>query len=322
MIVEQFLRLPGPATPDGVRPLFTEVGAAPTPTNCVLPPGSIVRFGTTYYLQRGTLTVPAWSVISTLVAQDLSALTGIAKLTAGVFSAATADTDYSRPIGPPGVYRARALSFLSLAASDATVGEFFDDFVVLGNAAAIYNWTPGVAGSGSVSCLTAAVGGGQPTLSTGATGGSARDCNGSIGVVANVSTGKAYVAFRFKIGTAVDAAALLGAGFDNAADNKTIQVGFFGPLNAANFVLQYDGFNAGSSVDLGVAVDTNYHVAEVYVKGDGKCYGRIDGGAEFSATMASAPADYVKAYICCRNGATAANRTLIVDWYYSMFVRT
>jgi hypothetical protein len=48
-----------PALPDGVTPTFEEIGAAPTAA-WVRPPGSIVRFGTTYYWQAGSLTEPDW----------------------------------------------------------------------------------------------------------------------------------------------------------------------------------------------------------------------------------------------------------------------
>jgi hypothetical protein len=57
-----------PGSPDGVTPVFVEVGAAPTAGNAPYPPGSIVRFGTTYYLQRGTLAAPVWSALSTVLA--------------------------------------------------------------------------------------------------------------------------------------------------------------------------------------------------------------------------------------------------------------
>lgn len=52
-----------PALPDGVQPTFEEVGVAPTAANCVRPPGSIVRFGTAYYWQVGTLAAPIWAVV-------------------------------------------------------------------------------------------------------------------------------------------------------------------------------------------------------------------------------------------------------------------
>jgi hypothetical protein len=53
-----------------VTPTFEEIGAAPTAA-WVRPPGSIVRFGTTYYWQAGSLTEPDWRPFP--IAGDLAA---------------------------------------------------------------------------------------------------------------------------------------------------------------------------------------------------------------------------------------------------------
>lgn len=47
---------------DGVTPVFEMVGAAPT-SALLRPPGSIVRFGTDYYWNAGTLLLPAWVLL-------------------------------------------------------------------------------------------------------------------------------------------------------------------------------------------------------------------------------------------------------------------
>jgi hypothetical protein len=225
-------------------------------------------------------------------------------------------------IGPRAIYRARALAALGLNPADPMVGEFFDDFITASAGSSIYNWTSGVAGSGTVNAQTAGTGGGHVTLQTGATGSSAQDLNGMVGAVANVSTGKGYAAARFSVATAVDNQAIGVIGWLNQVNNKSICVGFNGTLNAGNFVLQDDGFHSGVGTDLGLAFDTNKHIFEVFFRGDGKAYGQVDGLAVVSHTMAAAPADYVKHYLSARNGTTATNRSIIVDWYYSMFVRT
>jgi hypothetical protein len=88
-------------TPDGLTPFFVEAGAAPTAGNAAYPPGSIVRFGTTYYLQTGTLAAPVWTSLATLITPTVLALlsTGLLKNTAGVLSTAFPGVDYTKGPG-------------------------------------------------------------------------------------------------------------------------------------------------------------------------------------------------------------------------------
>jgi hypothetical protein len=99
-VLKRFLDDGPPGTPDGVTPFFVEAGAAPTAGNAPYPPGSIVRFGTTYYLQSGTLAVPVWTSLATLITPSVLALlsTGILKVTTGTgaLSTAAAGVDYSK----------------------------------------------------------------------------------------------------------------------------------------------------------------------------------------------------------------------------------
>jgi hypothetical protein len=52
----------GGTYPDGITPGFEEGGAVPTVAT-VRPPGSIIRVGTVYYWQMGTLAAPVWAVV-------------------------------------------------------------------------------------------------------------------------------------------------------------------------------------------------------------------------------------------------------------------
>jgi hypothetical protein len=216
------------------------------------------------------------------------------------------------------IYISKALALLG---DPDDYSEFFDDVYV--DTDPSRSWVKTVGGSGAFSpTAVAAQAGGMGRFTTGATGTSTAEAAISTGFVAAVSTSLWYVASRFRIQTAVDNVATVGAGILNAAGNKSLMVGFFGALDAANFVVQFDGLRAGTAVSLGVAVDTNFHVFEIYGLGDSKVRARIDGGtAVVSGAFASAPADFCKGYVSARNNATAANRNLDVDWFLSVGTR-
>lgn len=236
----------------------------------------------------------------------------------------TGGTDYVEPIGPRAYFAARAKTALSLSNADPLYAEFFDDFITQSSSSAVLGWTSGVAGSGTISTTDFSGGGGVARLKSGSTGSSAQDINGLVGALANVSTKKGYFAARFACQTTVDSTTTIAAGVLNAANNKNISVGFWGALNSSNFVLQYDGSPTagGSVVDLTLAKDTAFHIVELWFLGDGSAYARIDNGATFSHAMSSAPTDYVKFWITCRNGTTAADQHNDVDCYYALCQRS
>jgi hypothetical protein len=70
-----------------------------------------------------------------------------------------------------------------------------------------------------------------------------------------------------------------------------------------------------------VALDTAYHVFELWGLADNKLYARIDGGATVSVTIAS-PADSMAFAMIARNGTTAADRELDTDWMLVMGERS
>lgn len=229
---------------------------------------------------------------------------------------ATAAPAYNPPLGTLQSTLSTYLQAATTALGISDYSYFFEEWY--SDSSLPRTWNGVLAGSGAFTPVLAASGGAIGRFSTGASSGSASDANCSSGLAAVVSTAKWYVASRFRIQTAVDSVTQIGVGVQNAASNATIMVGHFGALSAANFIVQYDGLRTGSFVSLGVAADTNFHVFELYGVGTTAVFARIDGGALVTATQASAPADNVRHYITCRNGTTAANRNLDVDWYLSV----
>lgn len=223
--------------------------------------------------------------------------------------------------GALGFYRARALAFLGLNPLDPMIGEDFDDFPRAASAAAVSAWQPNPSGTGAVLTQVPATSAGIVRATTGATAASQQLITGTVGQVANVSTQKWYQAWRFRIPSTPDAQAKHLVGLFNFANNKTISVGFYGPLNATKFVLQYDGVLTGTVVDLGPAVDTAFHVAELYGIGSTTVRVRFDAAAEVPAVMAAAPADSCQPIWGSLNGTTAAAQFIELDYFYAMFQR-
>lgn len=288
-----------PGTPDGVTPLFVEVGAAPTAANAAAyPPGSIARFGTAYYINIGSLTAPSWVQISTLVSQTDVALTGARA-----------------------IYTRLGLAMSGLA-NDASLGDLWDDFDKAASASVIPGWFRSNAGTGATATQVAGSAAGLVQFSTGVGANSREDWHALVGAIANVSTSRWYVAARLKVATAADAQAIVGFGLVNLAFTKTIIAGIAGGLDVAHFTVQYDGnFGAGSSLSLVTAPDTNIHVVELAGRADGKVYARLDGGTIVSATMAAAPADSMYPIFTTRNGAAGNVATQQVDWALGLFAR-
>jgi len=141
--------------------------------------------------------------------------------------------------------------------------------------------------------------------------------------IINCATKRWYVAMRFIPVTNPPTDSSFFLGFINNGNNRTIGAGYFGALNATNYVVQYDGNDTGSVLDLGVAKDNaTIHVVEFYCQGDSKIRARIDQGAEVSATMASAPADSIHPQGQFRSGATNAVTSIDVDYALYMYPRT
>jgi hypothetical protein len=249
--------------------------------------------------------------------------TGLVLVTGGVGSVAVRGTDYAGPlIGPRGIYSERALGFLGVAANSPTLGEDFDDFCRTGPSSVPANWTTAHAGTGgSYAIAGVGAGGGLVRLGTGATAGSQAIYTNTTGAIPNVATTKWYIAWRFRIPTTPDAQTKVFVGLFNQATTKTISVGFFPALHAANFVLQYDGSITGTALNLGVPVDTAFHVAEMYGTGSTTLNVVFDGVAKAPVVMASPPTDSVGPSWGVLNGTTPAAQQVDADYYYAQFVR-
>jgi hypothetical protein len=137
-----------------------------------------------------------------------------------------------------------------------------------------------------------------------------------------------YFAGRMTIFTAVDTAAVAAFGIQDSGNSCSIHAGWVRNLHATNFVVQYDGYSptggSGTGLNLGVAVDTDPHIYEMWcLAGSNELYARIDGGTTVHATMSSPPSSKVMvpgAYVI--NGATAANRGMDIDWALCVAQRT
>jgi hypothetical protein len=95
---------------------------------------------------------------------------------------------------------------------------------------------------------------------------------------------------------------------------KSLLIGFLGNLSSANFIIQHSGFEAGTALSLGVAVDTGVHILEMWGNGSTTIYGRIDGGATVSAVQSAALVNAATVAGTCKNGTDAVNRSLDVDF--------
>lgn len=206
------------------------------------------------------------------------------------------------------VYTDRGSTLLGLRAGQ--LAALWEEIEASTNGASITGWQTTRTGSGG-STAQAAVSGGIISLSTGATANSTEEHFSQDSAVAAVRTTKWYMATRFRLPSAVDAQAKLGAGLRSGA--ATVAVGFFGSIDAVNFRAQFDGNFDTSGVDLGVAKDGAFHVFEMWCIGDSVLRCRIDGGPTLTGNMA---ANVNNAYriVTARNGTTAASRTNDFDW--------
>jgi hypothetical protein len=201
------------------------------------------------------------------------------------------------------------------------VAFFWDEFVASTNGTNISNYLgPSAVGTGT---LDPQVGkGGTPRLKSGATANSSYSIFSNATIIANPSTERWCIATRFKIATATDTVSIVGVGMLNSSANSSIMAGFAGALHATNFIVQFDGnIGAGTALNLNVAKDTNFHTYVIYGVGDGKVRARLDGGVEVSATLSSPPTTDMF-FGTARNGTTAADRQMDLDWLLVVSTRS
>lgn len=209
-------------------------------------------------------------------------------------------------------YLSRASTLSGLSATD--LAYFWDDFTTEPTTNTTFGWLVGGGGSASTTTQIAATGGGLLMLNTGASAASNAQWTQVDGIISNVSTAKWYAACRFRVTTTPDAQTTALVGLINQAASKTIACGVVGSLDATHFVLQYDGNATGSVLSLVTAINTSFHVYEMWGTGSTTLNVAIDGGAPLSVTMAAAPADYASAIMTVRNGTTAASQQIQTDW--------
>lgn len=201
-----------------------------------------------------------------------------------------------------------------LGISPQNLGVFFDDFNKTATTADIDGWLSGVANTGAASFPTT-LKGGVVQLTTGATASSEMQIYGVENTTHTPVSNKFYFACRTKITTATDAVAICTSGLREAGTNSSIVVGFIGALDASNFVIAIDGLRgAATATSMGVAKDTAWHTWEIWSPANGTYKARVDGGSVVSVTPAAAPTASMFLNHEVLNGATAAARTMQVDW--------
>jgi len=123
------------------------------------------------------------------------------------------------------------------------------------------------------------------------------------------ATKKWYVATLHSIDAAANAdTRAMSVMLRNFAGNKTIGVGFFGPLSAVNAGMQYDGNRAGSFLSLGAkpAGKTWFEMAHV---GGGVIKAAVSAGSWVTGTMVDAPTGAMRVLI----SASDDNNSRLMD---------
>jgi hypothetical protein len=163
-------------------------------------------------------------------------------------------------------------------------------------------------------------GGGTYSWTTSATGSSSVS-----GLILNpwvypMDTAKWWMPIAFKLSTTPDAqtTALIGL---QGYSGKTYMFGVVGGTSTTNFVIQHGATHAGTITATASVINATWNVAELWSMGDGKIYGRVNGGATVSATYGSVSTEYGGPEIFIANGTTAAAQTLHTDFIGCLSVR-
>jgi hypothetical protein len=225
-------------------------------------------------------------------------------------------------IGGPGVLYGARERYSAIAAGllgTSRLAVLFDHFQQANNGAAQpAMYTASNVGTGAIAMTVAGetTGQGYMQLSTGATAAS----QAAVINAATVNYPQSrpwYMATRFRLTTVPDAQAQLGIYTSDTSTFRTIGAFACPAIRAANFCLQHSGALAGSSIDLGVPFDTAYHVVEWWGNGGTALNARIDGAAALSAVMTLLGTAAGQVAAIAKNGTTAANQSVIIDWLLS-----
>lgn len=238
-------------------------------------------------------------------------------------------TDIANIPAPNGFYRSTLGLYLKKAQDLAGFGDdyhhYFEDFNSGGGGGITRpGWSASAAGTGDKSNnnVVAGRGGGLLNVKTGATAASLWEGYAAAAWINNISTSRWYFAARWRINTTPDAQTKLLVGLYNRGTDKSIACGVVGSSSTTLLQLQYDGNEAGSFQSFGVNVDANLHVFEMWGAGSAVVNARIDGAAPVQVTQASAPTDHCYGFVTARNGTTAADQNLDIDWMLCAAERT
>lgn len=240
---------------DGATPIFEMSGAAPDSTY-LRPPGSIVRFGTSYYWQVGTLSAPVWVALS-------STESAAGAPTGGLALAATALDVVSR-------WRGDAQRALSLTPATLQFQDYQHARGTTGTGASVF-----LVGSGARTGTTKGV-----RLTNGAAAAANNGVNLGYGFVVTASSVLSVLAGAAKWWlrtsmSVVGGAAAIGAasriGIGGTTDmvnplpaNRSLMAGVVGNVSVANFAA---AGTAGVAMDSGVAITAD--IREVTIWNDG-----------------------------------------------------
>lgn len=200
----------------------------------------------------------------------------------------------------------------------ATLGQdsafLWQDFMSDTTALAAGNeWLAGLVGSASVTSPSG-LRGGIFRFSTGATANSLVNYRSGGNIINGPRAERWAQIWRCRVQTAIDAQTIAAVGIWGETGNLTAAFGVFGAQSTVNFQLQFDGTLNTTFVSTGLAIDTNFHVIELYGRSDNIIRLKIDGGAEISGTASVLGADQYNPYATIRNGTTATNRNLDCDY--------
>ena len=272
---------------DGDSPVYESVGGTTIPNagGILRPPGSIVRQGTSYYLNVGTYAVPVWVIVNGVIPTPRERWAARGRALAGISDNAGGNgpvilfEDFERTFDPPP-------GFTRVSAGGGT------GVASLTRASSVRMQSSAAAGA-RIQYHGAAL----PVLSI------------------NPFSGKWYCAFRFQLGASTfNATSVIGAGFRSLAGATTVMGGVLGFGSTANFGFQCNGNEAGTFIDSGLAVDLNVHVMELYHTGDGNLRARLDLGNELSASLGGVPPG-AYALLDVFSGGAAVNHDVDFDWY-------
>jgi hypothetical protein len=139
-------------------------------------------------------------------------------------------------------------------------------------------------------------------------------------VMDNPKTSKWYMVARHKFGTAMDAQAQAYMGWCGPSlGNPFFSAGVYGSVDSAgtNYCLRATD-NAGAAqvaVASSIAIDTSYHTMEMVNDGSNLSL-YVDGIQAATAANTSVGTNPVRPVFVVVNGTTAANRRMLIDYFY------